>query len=272
MNARWKPILIIVSALAFIFLSRVSLTFCFVFYAIIPIYIFRLSRLRLFTNVIIVAALSIINDLAFKSVDWGSSDAEGTGWINAFFLFGNTLAFIVILIYVFAYCKIKYKEKIISLCVFVVVIALYIVYFAEFGMKYPNNPTNQITLAKNKKLFISEIVYSDSIFTHGNDTFRLGLGWIEQETQFNHTNFIKKTGEFTNNYIYEIPIKGKFNNHRVSSSIYYTSDKPSTNGASPIDTIVSIKAYKSINEPCICFYIIDSGEDKLLKCVKLRKK
>ena len=204
-------------------------------------------------NVLIVPASVILIDFLFRaSCCYGSSDAEGLGWFNLLSLTGMVIIFFFYSVALALRRNLKAIIKILYILAYLAIFSLYFFFFGDFGVRSLNNPEYQIELAKAKDLYVGNITFSDSLIIRKKDTFRLGNGWTEYETQFDHMNLVPRNVK-TGNLIYLVQIKGIKSPLGIYDNLQWQINDSSAIGSEPIDSVISFRSVPSKKENILYF-------------------
>lgn len=201
----------------------------------------------------LITGLVIVNDVFIRIYAGGTHDLEGLGWIAAFLFIGLIVSLIEIVVYGFIKHKHEKVKYFLLLLAFCVILFSYLSYFNSLGMIYLNNPIEDLGESKKKGLFISEISFSKDSLIIDNDTLVFKYGWIEKQTRLNHHGLFKKTEE-TGKMNFIIGLKGKFDKYGYNDSIYFKVNDSDSNGASPINKVLSFTIEKQMNDLSIYFF------------------
>ena len=224
---------------------------------------------RILVKFILITSLIIINDILIKLFAGGTHDWEGVGWITAFLLLGLLISLAIIVFYGFTKRKNKKKEFFLFLLGTCIILYSYLSYFGSFGMVWVSSPSENIELAKENGLFVSDIEISDSIImTNQNEKFLIKKGWVEKQIKFNHKSIFKHT-EKTDKFYCTLLIEGNFADLNYNKSIYYKLKENDSRGFSFMEKEITMTFEKSQSNHHVIFY---NKDYEIIKEIEIKNK
>ena len=206
----------------------------------------------------LITILIISNDVLIKLFSGGTHDWEGAGWISVFLFIGLIISLILITVYGFTKQKKLRKKYFLNLFATGLIIFFYLSYFNSLGMVWISYPTKSIKLAKERRVFMSEIELSDSlVLINKNDTFIIKKGWIEKQVKYNHKALVKRA-ETTNKVYWTLLVEGNFGNlNYYDNSIYYKLKESDSKGLRFLENNITLTFDKLDSNYHIEFYNSD---------------
>jgi len=269
-NHLTKDFILIINSLIAIFISNlighfivpISIQITPILIGVILWNIIKKCHFHLLIKTVIIILLILLNDILIRLYNKGIHDFEGNGWIVLFFFVG---------LFVFGLCLIAYgfinkeiKWTIISLIISSLVFYFYLLNFGTLGMIWENDPSENISISKKNKIFVSEYSLNDSLIIYNIDTFKIKSAWIEKEMQINNSSF-KKTYNPNNKYLIIILLNGNFNEYGFNSNVYYQINKTSK----CIEKTNIISTYDILSYDTLNIDFTDINKNKLIKKISL---
>lgn len=264
-----KHTVVALCAFGCLLLNQTSILFSALTIPVFYVAVLVLSDARFLLKVLFSIGFIILNDVLIRLKYWGHCDMEGLGWQMMVTLVGSGIVFVFVLVRSITNTEIKRGKKMIDILLFLLPLVTYFCYFSSLGMICDNNATEKIEVAKERGLFIAELFYSDSLLIHGNDTFKLGKGWIEYQTVLDHTGLIRKNIR-TGNYNWVIPIKGKFDEWGYSLEIHWKNDS-NANGSGPLQSVITGSIDTGFKETGVYFFVQDNSWLRVLKEIRIHR-
>ena len=214
--------------------------------------LFFISDIKVIPKFLSFIFFIILNDLFIKNFAGGTHDSEGQAWISAFLTIGLLLSLIPILFYFFKKEERK-KKFILSALISTVIIYFFMIFSSSFGRSWNIESTYDLRKSKEKGLYISDAVLSDSVIIYQNDTFNVYSSWIEaQEKSVHKTIFREKI--ISDNHILILKLSGPFRESQYDNPIMYKINDSISRGATHISTSMTVGFNQSNNQLDLAFY------------------
>tara|TARA_B100000809_G_C14993922_1_gene479001 strand:- start:132 stop:962 length:831 start_codon:yes stop_codon:yes gene_type:complete len=219
---------------------------------IIASLLFFISDIKVIPKFLSFIFFIILNDLLIKNFAGGTHDSEGQGWISAFLTIGLFLSLIPILIYFFTKEESK-KKFILSALISTIIIYIFMLFSSSFGRTWNIESTYDLKKSKEKGLYLSNAVLSDSVIIYQNDTFNIDLAWIEAQEKSVH-NSIFREKIISNNHIFILKLSGPFRESQYDNPIMYKINDSISRGATHISPLMTVGFNRSTDQLDLAFY------------------